>query len=74
MPKLVIPLTVKPDSVPTLVIFGWALTVTVLAVVALSAVLAYCDFKFATSVVELIMSGLVPVVAVDMNTRPLMLP
>ena len=45
---VVLPVTDRDDSVPTEVMFGWALVVTVPAVVALVAVPAVATFKFAT--------------------------
>ena len=60
----VLPVTVKLVNEPTLVIFGCALVVTVLAVVALPAV---ATDKLATCVVLATTNGAVPVATLDIN-------
>ena len=64
-------------NIPTLVILGCALVVTVPAVVAVFAVFAELEnseFKLDTKVVELTTNGETPVGAVDMYVAPLKLP
>ena len=61
LPLVVLPVTVKLLNVPTLVIFGCALVVTVPAVPAVAT------FKLATCVVLVTTSGAVPVATVLIN-------